>query len=220
MQYFFYRFRNTPFHLTRRGWGEFPLRLRLFFKLEINKPVDIVHNLKLDKTYSGRQTFGGETIVDLSIFENEKIIDFDDFLSFDCDKITDDFLQSPTTFSLNIDNFNTQIKNVVSLDHSYSLISSSNNFLDLDNFSFSDSNELISKLYEHENFNKNIKITILKFKNVLEALPFLFKKLPIITDLSSNQFYRNAFPYTTTSIEKYLSWNIGKRASSEVRLSS
>ncbi|XP_018564767.1 YEATS domain-containing protein 2 isoform X2 [Anoplophora glabripennis] len=45
-----------PFHLSRRGWGEFPLRVQIFFKCTLNKPVSIVHNLKLDKTYTGRQT--------------------------------------------------------------------------------------------------------------------------------------------------------------------
>jgi hypothetical protein len=49
---------ESPFHLSRRGWGEFPVRVQIFFKVTLNKPIDVVHNIKLDKTYSGRQTLG------------------------------------------------------------------------------------------------------------------------------------------------------------------
>lgn len=53
-------FSESPFHLARRGWGEFPLRVRIVFKDRLNKPVDVIHNLKLDKTYTGRQTLGNK----------------------------------------------------------------------------------------------------------------------------------------------------------------
>ena len=36
-----------PFHLTRRGWGEFPVRVQLHFKDSRNKRLDIIHNLKV-----------------------------------------------------------------------------------------------------------------------------------------------------------------------------
>ncbi|KAJ1723087.1 YEATS domain-containing protein 2 [Coemansia erecta] len=36
------------FELTRRGWGEFPVRLQVFFADRRNKPVDLVHMLRLD----------------------------------------------------------------------------------------------------------------------------------------------------------------------------
>lgn len=49
---------EPPFHLTRLGWGEFRIRVRISFKNPLNKPIDIIHNLKLDKTYTGRQTLG------------------------------------------------------------------------------------------------------------------------------------------------------------------
>ncbi|KAK2576226.1 hypothetical protein KPH14_005595 [Odynerus spinipes] len=58
---------SAPFHLSRRGWGEFPLRVQLHFKNPINKPMDIIHHLKLDRTYTGLQTLGSETIVDVWI---------------------------------------------------------------------------------------------------------------------------------------------------------
>lgn len=50
--------REQPFHLSRRGWGEFPLRVQIHFQCSANKPVDVIHNLKLDRTYTGRQTLG------------------------------------------------------------------------------------------------------------------------------------------------------------------
>lgn len=58
---------SYPFHLSRRGWGEFPVRVQLHFKNTLNKPVDIIHHLKLDRTYTGLQTLGSETLVDIWI---------------------------------------------------------------------------------------------------------------------------------------------------------
>uniref|UniRef100_A0A3Q1IK81 YEATS domain-containing protein 2 n=1 Tax=Anabas testudineus TaxID=64144 RepID=A0A3Q1IK81_ANATE len=45
---------EPPFHLTRRGWGEFPVRIQIHFKDPRNKRIDIIHQLKLfsdDKLY-------------------------------------------------------------------------------------------------------------------------------------------------------------------------
>ncbi|KAJ2847764.1 hypothetical protein IWW36_003684 [Coemansia brasiliensis] len=56
----------TPpkFELTRWGWGEFPVRIQLFFCDKRNKPVDLVHMLKLDDTHSG---ISSETPIDLEL---------------------------------------------------------------------------------------------------------------------------------------------------------
>lgn len=58
---------KPPFHLTRRGWGEFTVRVQLHFVDPRNKRVDIFHELKLDRTYTGLQTLGSETVVDLEL---------------------------------------------------------------------------------------------------------------------------------------------------------
>ena len=58
---------RPPFTVTRRGWGEFPVRIQLGFHDPRNKPVDIIHNLKLDKTYTGLQTLGAETHVAIEL---------------------------------------------------------------------------------------------------------------------------------------------------------
>jgi len=36
---------HAPFHLTRRGWGEFPVRVQLYFRDGVTKSVDIIHKL-------------------------------------------------------------------------------------------------------------------------------------------------------------------------------
>jgi len=58
---------KPPFQVTRRGWGEFPVRVQLHFRDSRNKRFDVIHNLKLDKTYTGLQTLGAETIVNIEL---------------------------------------------------------------------------------------------------------------------------------------------------------
>ncbi|XP_053294595.1 YEATS domain-containing protein 2 [Pleuronectes platessa] len=61
---------EPPFHLTRRGWGEFPVRIQIHFNDPRNKRIDIIHQLKLDRTYTGLQTLGAETVVDVELLRN------------------------------------------------------------------------------------------------------------------------------------------------------
>lgn len=57
---------SPPFKLAKRGWGEFPIRVQLHFHDHLlQKPLQIVHTLVLDKKHSGLQTMGAETIVEL-----------------------------------------------------------------------------------------------------------------------------------------------------------
>ena len=44
---------HPPYHLIRRGWGEFPARVQIHFKEPVNKPVDIMHNIKVSKLFYG-----------------------------------------------------------------------------------------------------------------------------------------------------------------------
>ena len=71
---------KPPFHLMRLGWGEFPVRVQLEFIDHRNKPVDIIHNLVLDRTHTGQQTLGAETIVDVDIvgFQVDGLVNGDD----------------------------------------------------------------------------------------------------------------------------------------------
>ncbi|XP_062843598.1 YEATS domain-containing protein 2 [Trichomycterus rosablanca] len=70
---------EPPFHLTRRGWGEFPVRVQIHFKDQRNKRIDIIHHLKLDRTYTGLQTLGAETVVDVELHRSSL---GDDFIPF------------------------------------------------------------------------------------------------------------------------------------------
>ena len=75
---------QKPFHLIRRGWGEFPARIQIHFKNPANKPVDVVHSIRLDKTYTGLQTLGSETLIDvwLKAFTGRLTIGATTFLVF------------------------------------------------------------------------------------------------------------------------------------------
>ncbi|CAL8312604.1 unnamed protein product [Gadus morhua 'NCC'] len=66
---------EPPFHLTRRGWGEFPVRIQIHFKDPRNKRIDIIHQLKLDRTYTGLQTLGAETVVDVELHRDSLVDD-------------------------------------------------------------------------------------------------------------------------------------------------
>ncbi|KAG8282729.1 YEATS domain-containing protein 2 [Homalodisca vitripennis] len=59
-----------PFTLNRRGWGEFPLRVELSFKNNLNKPADIIHNINLNGSISGHHTRSSETYLDLWLYPN------------------------------------------------------------------------------------------------------------------------------------------------------
>lgn len=48
-----------PFQLSKRGWGEFPVRIQLFFHDHLGqKPLQIFHTLVLDKKRTGLQSMG------------------------------------------------------------------------------------------------------------------------------------------------------------------
>ncbi|KAI8980462.1 hypothetical protein BDB01DRAFT_851750 [Pilobolus umbonatus] len=59
---------EAPFRITRLGWGEFPIRIQLFFvDNKRNKSIDIIHHLKLDESHSGKQVLGGERNIDIEL---------------------------------------------------------------------------------------------------------------------------------------------------------
>ncbi|KAJ2853810.1 hypothetical protein GGI22_004723, partial [Coemansia erecta] len=55
------------FSLTRWGWGEFPVRLQVFFRDKRNKPVDLIHMLKLDDMWTGNAVLGAEKTIDFEL---------------------------------------------------------------------------------------------------------------------------------------------------------
>lgn len=57
---------SPPFQVSRRGWGEFPIRVQLYFQPEYHqKPIQLMHNIVLDQTMSGIQTLGAETLLEI-----------------------------------------------------------------------------------------------------------------------------------------------------------
>ncbi|KAJ2613923.1 hypothetical protein H4S08_001967 [Coemansia sp. RSA 1365] len=58
---------SSNLELTRWGWGEFPVRIQIFFRDRRNKPVDLIHMLKLDNHRSGAEVVGSETPVDFEL---------------------------------------------------------------------------------------------------------------------------------------------------------
>ncbi|XP_030380508.1 uncharacterized protein LOC115628505 [Scaptodrosophila lebanonensis] len=57
---------TPPFQLSRRGWGEFPIRIQLYFQENLQqKPVQLMHTIVLDKTRCGLHTMGAETTVEV-----------------------------------------------------------------------------------------------------------------------------------------------------------
>ncbi|KAH8249022.1 hypothetical protein KR032_005184 [Drosophila birchii] len=57
---------SPPFQLSRHGWGEFPMRIQLFFQEALQeKPVQLMHTVILDKSRSGLHTMGAETTVEI-----------------------------------------------------------------------------------------------------------------------------------------------------------
>ncbi|XP_050338366.1 uncharacterized protein LOC126764834 [Bactrocera neohumeralis] len=58
--------RTAPFQIARRGWGEFPMRIQLFFHEYLQqKPVQLIHHVVLDRTLSGMHTLGSETLMEI-----------------------------------------------------------------------------------------------------------------------------------------------------------
>lgn len=49
-----------------------------------------------------------------------------------------------------------------------------------------------------------------------EALPFLFKRLPLWTTEANDLDYKCTYPFTACLEKEFMSWNIGKRLAAEV----
>jgi len=66
---------TPPFHLTRRGWGEFPLKLKIHFHHPEDRPLSMEHQLKLDKTCRAEQTLGAESCLEVWLHREKKADD-------------------------------------------------------------------------------------------------------------------------------------------------
>ncbi|KAJ2160304.1 hypothetical protein GGF46_002350 [Coemansia sp. RSA 552] len=72
--------------LTRWGWGEFPVRLQVFFHDRRNRPMDLIHVLRLDDLCSGNEVLGSEMPIDFELdrrgFTGEETLAAYDALQF------------------------------------------------------------------------------------------------------------------------------------------
>ncbi|KAI5643734.1 YEATS family domain-containing protein [Phthorimaea operculella] len=69
---------KPPFHVSRRGWGEFPAQVELHFALpQRNRPATVTHTIKLDRNYTGFQTLGAETVVDVWLYSTEEMLQYE-----------------------------------------------------------------------------------------------------------------------------------------------
>ncbi|XP_052742813.1 YEATS domain-containing protein 2 [Bicyclus anynana] len=69
---------KPPFQVSRRGWGEFPAMLTLQFALpHRNRPATLTHTIKLDRNYTGLQTLGAETVVDVWLYSTPEMLPFE-----------------------------------------------------------------------------------------------------------------------------------------------
>ncbi|GBP81057.1 YEATS domain-containing protein 2 [Eumeta japonica] len=68
---------KPPFHISRRGWGEFPAKIELHFAHSSrNRPATVEHTIKLDRNYTGLQILGAETIVDVWLYSTEEMLQY------------------------------------------------------------------------------------------------------------------------------------------------
>ncbi|EEZ97471.1 YEATS domain-containing protein 2 [Tribolium castaneum] len=238
---------ESPFHLARRGWGEFPVRVQIFFKVILNKPIDVVHNIKLDKTFSGRQTLGNETIVDVFLYDSEVKAEVEhDYCSdvetkieevnFDhcyCMPASSEGLPKLKKEKIEQDEDNKLIYGLESYcGENHEKITPNQLVLNRKDIRFNNTKILVfgqklegcvlTKLIQNHSRNakseaNNFKLVLPshRFKNMGEALPFLFKRLPLFSDLANNANYKRIYPFTASSLKEFVSWNVGKRRSSE-----
>jgi hypothetical protein len=67
--------RVPPFRWVSYGWGEFNLKIRLLFcNPSKNKPMDVVHPLKLDPGKSGREVTGYEGYFDVELDKSSEFL--------------------------------------------------------------------------------------------------------------------------------------------------
>lgn len=69
---------KPPYHVCRRGWGEFPAKVELHFALpEHNRPATVEHTIKLDRNYTGIQTLGAETLIDVWLYSTKEMLQYE-----------------------------------------------------------------------------------------------------------------------------------------------
>lgn len=225
---------KPPFQVTRRGWGEFPVRVQLHFVNCKNKRVDIIHHLKLDKSYTGLQTLGSETHVEIELdrknFEGsyhsnqheslgtvKACSDVNTTLGLSSSsfneqtkKVTLDKCSPSTQLDQQVSSMDTDVwKHGVMNDHSYSTIHAEENLNCDDNIKYLP--PLTSKPGSKCSTHYDIKSKQLMSVESESLLKTCILQCPLVTteNISVKRGYRS------NSVDEYLSWNLGKRLAGE-----
>ncbi|RXG55289.1 YEATS domain-containing protein 2 [Armadillidium vulgare] len=74
--------KKSPFTLTHKGWGEFQVNVELHFLDGRNKPIKMIHTLKLARkddslSYSGLWRMGHENLYEIWIFDKAKDLEIE-----------------------------------------------------------------------------------------------------------------------------------------------
>ncbi|CAO1428708.1 unnamed protein product [Diamesa serratosioi] len=220
---------SPPFQLTRRGWGEFPIRLMVhFYKHVQQKPVQIIHSIVLDKECTRHQIMGAETILEMWINNsllhtvNSNLLtqkDESKSNNFCHQKHEDDYLKHPKVMVRKELEFN----NVVSEDIIESKILNEHKIESLhiiqsQNGTFIDDHDYFVKpvplelQMKEESEIKPIKLyqneILVEFQKLnpsstSEAVKFLLKKLPLINPRVTDSTFKSNFPFAMESKMKW-----------------
>lgn len=216
---------KPPFHLTRRGWGEFPVRVQLHFVDPRNKRVDIIHELKLDRTYTGLQTLGSETYVDLELdrrtFEDNCIAlnpSLEESFATNLISVSTNSDQRPYIDNASLNKEQTRMSALVKFPASLDSPRELKKFKLESPLSASPSSvpstpvnsQPASRCTSPEPESENVKVKKMS-EEMHQLLRSAVKEHPLI------QPERNVikYPYCSSSVDQFRSWNIAKRRACE-----
>lgn len=218
--------KKPPFHLTRRGWGEFPIRVQLHFVGTRNKRVDIIHELKLDKTYTGLQTLGAETVVDLEI-DRKTFEDLGIPVSWELSQVpssaSDTILKTPSVVNLKLDINSVKNPGIVRLKKEYFYSSTSSEIGQLSTTSATKRPRLDTPMSSIVSTPCGSRISSRCASPILRTTPETLddgleehlhtfaEKIPLISSKKNVVSH----PFSAQTVEEYLAWNVGKRRAAE-----
>lgn len=221
---------SPPFQLTRRGWGEFPIRLMVhFYKHVQQKPVQIIHSLVLDKKFTGHQTMCAETILEMWI-NNSLLYTMNENLptlkklelksiNFCDEKLEEDFLKHPRIIVKTELEFPDVLNKIIkelkptneNKNESLHIIRSQNEtFIDDHDYSVrpvpleiqikKEPESYPVKLYQNEILIEFQKVNP---SSTSEAVKFLLKKMPLINPRVADSIFKSNFPF---AMESEIEW--------------
>jgi len=199
-----------PFHLSKRGWGEFPVRVTIFFQNPQNKPVNVIHTLKLDQESIGEQVPGSETVIEVNlVHENLNEIP---------QSVKAELVSEPSRL---------KIPDIITMEHDYFSVKpeipqkepvkkSSNLGVSQSVTNPFEYNPMtdgpIKQWYKNDVLKKAGAIYFLS----TEACVKWFLKLwPIITNLAESPHYKMVHPYSFPNYRSFFMANVGKRLACE-----